>query len=137
MMECEICYDSFDSDDRRPLILACKCRKVMCQSCVIRRLDSTARCPYCDIRWSVRNYLSQCKEITPTDMLETLQGTQQFKEDETSQSQHHYTLGCGELRTYYEQSVLAIMRKAEEASADQVNFDHCKKKLISNNYRRG
>ena len=122
-MECEICYDSFDNDDQRPLVLACKCRKVMCQSCVTRRLDSTARCPYCDIRWSVRNFLAQCREMTPRDMLETLQAAQQCKEADISHSQQHSALGSGELRTYYEQSVLAVMRKAEEKSAGQVNFN--------------
>ena len=121
-MECEICYEPYDKEDRKPLTLACKCRKILCESCVTKRLNSTARCPYCGIRWSVRNYLSQCKDLTPQDVLQTLQQEQQSKDNEISQPQQYYALGSGELRAYYESSVIELMRKVEEKSAEQVTL---------------
>lgn len=119
-MECEICFDTYDTGDRAPLILACKCRKVMCISCVNRRLDSTARCPYCDIRWSVRNFITQCKDITPPDILENLQSIHLAVAVDAPRPEIYSALGSGELRKYYEKSVRDIMLKAEEESADQV-----------------
>ena len=54
-------------------------------------------------------------------MLEALQQDQQSKDAEILQPQKYYALGSGELRTYYENFVMEIMRKAEEKSAEQVN----------------
>lgn len=121
-MECEICFESFDSEERTPLVLACKCRKVMCHCCVTRRLDSTARCPYCDLRWSVRNYISQCKQITPTNMLSQLLDLQKAKVSETPHTEKYSNLGSGELRRYYEKAKQDIITKATEKAAEQVRL---------------
>ena len=119
-MECEICFELYDNEDRTPLVLACKCRKVMCLCCVTRRLDSTARCPYCDIRWSVRSYINQCRQITPSNMLIQLLDLQKSKGSETPHNEKYSNLGSGELREYYEMSVQNIIRKANENAAEQV-----------------
>ena len=119
-MECEICFESYDNEDRTPLILACKCRKIMCLSCVLLRLKSTARCPYCSIRWSVRNYVTQCRDGTPSNLLEKLVLAFQAKEPEIPLTRSSSVLGSGELRNYYEKFLEDNGRKAEEKSAEQV-----------------
>lgn len=120
-MECEICFEPYDNGDRAPLVLACKCQKVMCLSCVLLRLQSTARCPYCSIRWSVRNYVTQCRDGTPSDMLERMLVAFQSKAPEIPHNRASSVLGSGELRNYYEKFLEENGRKAEEKSAEQVN----------------
>lgn len=121
-MECEICFESYDNEDRTPLVLACKCRKIMCLSCVLLRLKSTARCPYCSIRWSVRNYVAQCRDGTPSNLLDKLLLAFQAKEPEIPLIRASSVLGSGELRNYYEKFLEENGRKAEEKSAEQVNL---------------
>lgn len=119
-MECDICVEQFDNQDRTPLQLACKCSKILCVSCITKRLNSTARCPYCNIRWSIRNFLQQCRGTTPRDMLEKLFDAHRMRV-ESQEGHSHNNLGPGELRQYYEKSLLEARHRAEEESAGQVN----------------
>ena len=124
-MDCEICVESFD--DVEPMVLACRCRKTICRFCIIKRLNSTARCPFCDLRWSIRNFIQQCENVTPANhknqLLKTNDNDQWRRLEEQEKESKTSALGSGELRNYYEQSMEVIIKNAAVRSADQILAD--------------
>ena len=67
-LKCHICYDYYSDEENgetQPLILSCRCKLTLCRGCIVKRLATTALCPYCEQRWSIRNFIQQCELATP------------------------------------------------------------------------
>lgn len=67
--------------------------------------------------------MTQCRDGTPSDMLERMLVAFKIKEPEIPHNRASSVLGSGELRNYYEKFLEENGRKAEEKSAEQVNHN--------------
>ena len=72
----------------------------------------------------MRNYVTQCRDGTPSNLLDELLLAFQAKEPEIPLIRASSALGSGELRNYYEKFLEENGRKAEEKSAEQVKRQH-------------
>jgi hypothetical protein len=65
MVNCSICDEPY-GEDRPPLLLACCKGCHLCEECLESHLKVSHKCPMlCSTRPSVRNFVSQCRKVTP------------------------------------------------------------------------
>ena len=111
---CEVCFDDYNEDTKRPMTLYC-CKKIVCFECLESLGKSTSSCPWDRRRWTARNLILKCEEVTPSDLLSTLQqcGVDAFDDDQGHLHRIQMNRMNGEseglIRREYEESL-----KAEE-----------------------
>jgi hypothetical protein len=81
-MECPICFNDYDGEERLPLRTFCRCHQTLCKQCLQQLLSTSNFCPWDKTRWSGRNVMNKFVLSTPKDYLGVRKRVQEEEEAE-------------------------------------------------------
>lgn len=123
LMECELCYGSFDSHRNLPIQVTC-CKNILCEECVENILEKDkTRCPWCKSHWNRKRFLLSCKDSFDSNVfLKKLKANhpEAFKASESTARAVH-NLGDGALKEDYEHAKSkAMQERLEQLKTDEM-----------------
>ncbi len=76
-MECPICFNEYDEEERRPIKTFCRCHQTLCYACLETLTKYANHCPWDKTRWTGRNLLKRFEDSTPENYLQIRKQLQQ------------------------------------------------------------